>query len=122
MSPQIVTDLRSITSAANGARSHGPVTPEGKARSSRNSEKHGMYSRYTLLPHESPEAYEELRQRYHGDLAPANETQAKLVDRMVASAASHPLNLPSLTFNVLKSMRHQPNSHQRPALTSLSIS
>ena len=85
MSPQIVTDLRSITSAANGARSHGPVTAEGKARSSRNSEKHGMYSRYILLPHESPEAYEELRQRYYADLAPANETQAKLVDRMVAS-------------------------------------
>ena len=36
--------------------------------------------------------------------------ECNVLFRFGASAGSHPLNLPSLTFNVLKSMRHQPNS------------
>jgi hypothetical protein len=48
-----VSPLRIATSRANGARSHGPKTPEGKARSCRNSTKHGLYSRDPLPLDES---------------------------------------------------------------------
>jgi hypothetical protein len=38
---------------ANGARSIGPVTLEGKARSSQNSLKHGLAGEAVVLPHDS---------------------------------------------------------------------
>ena len=86
MSGQLsVTDRRSITSAANGAKSKGPVTQEGKIRSSRNAEKHGAYSSAVVLNHESLEEYETLSQRYHREFAPDNQSQADLVEQMLAS-------------------------------------
>jgi hypothetical protein len=78
-------DGRSLTSALNGAQSRGPVTPEGKARSSRNNQKHGMHSRAIVLHFESVEAYEALRQQYRADFSPATQSQADLVDEMVAA-------------------------------------
>jgi hypothetical protein len=78
-------DGRSLTSALNGTQSRGPVTPEGKARSSRNGQKHGMYSSAVVLHFESVEAYEALRQTYHSEFSPANQSQADLVDEMVAA-------------------------------------
>jgi hypothetical protein len=41
--------LRSAASRANGARSRGPKTPQGKARSCRNATRHGFYAK-TPLP------------------------------------------------------------------------
>lgn len=80
-----ITDLRSLTSAANGAKSHGPVTEEGKARSSRNGEKHGMFANAVLLRHEPADAFEEFRLRYYREFSPATQSQADLVDQMIAA-------------------------------------
>jgi hypothetical protein len=57
-------NLRSRTSAINGARSKGPTSLEGKARSARNAEKHGMYSGAVVLHHESKEEFARLRDSY----------------------------------------------------------
>jgi len=55
------SDLKSETSRINGAKSHGPKTPEGKETSSQNSLKHGFTSRKTLiLKTESPDEYQEF--------------------------------------------------------------
>ena len=47
------TDKQKAASRANGARSRGPKTPEGKARSARNSLNHGLLARAILLEGES---------------------------------------------------------------------
>ena len=41
----------------NAKHSTGPRTPEGKARSSQNARKHGLFARDTLLPDENPEEF-----------------------------------------------------------------
>ena len=71
--------------AINGAKSQGPTSPEGKARSSRNAEKHGMYTNAVLLHHESAEDFDALREDYYCQFAPASRAETDLVDRMIAA-------------------------------------
>ncbi len=71
--------------AINGAKSQGPTSPEGKARSSRNAEKHGMYGNAVLLHHESAEEFASLRDDYYSQFAPATRAESDLVDRMIAA-------------------------------------
>ena len=78
-------DRRSLTSAINGAQSHGPTSPEGKARSARNAEKHGMYSSAVVLSHESQEEFALLQERYYQRFHPASQPEADLVDQMIAA-------------------------------------
>src|ERR1700723_1045100 len=52
---------RAATSRANGKNSHGPVTPEGKLRSSRNSTRHGLLARAIVLEGESRQPNEALK-------------------------------------------------------------
>ena len=57
------TEAQQEASRLNGAKSHGPVTPEGKAISSQNSLKFGAYSKLPLLPGEDPQKYEAHKER-----------------------------------------------------------
>jgi len=56
----MTSDARSEAARRNGAKSHGPKTPEGKAISSANSLRHGMTAKAILLTNENPEAYTKL--------------------------------------------------------------
>ncbi len=67
----------------NGARSRGPVTPEGKARSSRNALKHGLAAlQHFVLEDEAPSELEELTTRLMAEVEPESEIEARLVKRM----------------------------------------
>ena len=67
----------------NGARSRGPVTPEGKARSSRNALKHGLVAlEHFVLEDEAPSELEELTARLLAECGPESEIEARLVKRM----------------------------------------
>ena len=68
----------------NGAKSHGPKTPEGKAISSMNALRHGMTAKAILLTNENPEAYCKLAAAYYEKFQPVDDVERDLVDEMVS--------------------------------------
>ena len=77
---------KSNASRANGKNSKGPITPEGKQRSSRNSLKHGLTAdRTVLLASEDPVEFARLRQHFYDEWRPTTITEQCLVETMLAS-------------------------------------
>jgi hypothetical protein len=77
---------RAEASRANGRRSHGPTSPEGKARSRRNGCKDGLTGAGIVLP---PEAEKEVARReaeFAHDLRPRNAVELELVRQMALGA------------------------------------
>jgi hypothetical protein len=84
--PNTTTDsLRSETARANGAKSHGPVTPEGRAASSRNSLRHGFTAKSVVLPRESSEDFQELLDSYIDQFRPHGGVEMDLIQAMAAT-------------------------------------
>src|SRR5260370_9398211 len=55
--PVVRGSKKSDTSRANGAKSRGPVTPEGRAKSSRHSTRHGLRAKSIVLPPEPADEF-----------------------------------------------------------------
>jgi hypothetical protein len=55
-----MSDLKSVASRENGARSTGPVTPEGRERSSQNAITHGIFAGRRFLTEEDPAEFKQL--------------------------------------------------------------
>ncbi|MBM4031949.1 MAG: hypothetical protein FJ291_09205 [Planctomycetes bacterium] len=70
----------------NALKSTGPKSAEGKARSARNSLKHGLLSREVLLPGEKAKELAAFREGILAQLAPEGELEELLADRVVESA------------------------------------
>jgi hypothetical protein len=67
----------------NGAKSKGPITPEGKDKSSRNAIRHGLTAnKHTLLTTEFPDEYEEVYQAFIADLMPKTKAEMRLVQKI----------------------------------------
>lgn len=75
------SELKSETARINGAKSHGPVTPEGKARSSANSRRHGLTAS-VLIDGESDEDFQLLLADFMGQFQPHTGVEADLVEVM----------------------------------------
>ncbi len=80
------TPARVAASQANGKKSKGPTTPEGKARASLNSLKTGAYAKtdkvlreIMLRRGENPEDFEQLHQEFTEEWEPEYVTEATLV-------------------------------------------
>ena len=73
------------SSRANGAKSHGPVTPEGRARSRAAGLTHGLTSGQLLIEGESEEQFNALREEYLADYQPQTRSQFDLVDHLAAT-------------------------------------
>ncbi|HEY1950212.1 MAG TPA: hypothetical protein VGG97_24595 [Bryobacteraceae bacterium] len=67
---------------ANAQLSTGPKTETGKAASSQNSWKHGLFGVFRVLNTESQMAYQDLLQSLQTEYNPATPTEAILVERM----------------------------------------
>ncbi len=72
-------------SAANAAHSTGPVTPEGKARVSQNAVKHGILARSVVLPGECPRNFEKSLAAFRDELRPRTYIENELVEVMAAA-------------------------------------
>ena len=77
------------SSRANGAKSHGPVTPEGRARSRAAGLTHGLTSDQLLLEGESEEQFNALREEYLAEYQPQTRSRFDLVDQLVAARWRH---------------------------------
>ena len=83
--PQHDDKSKSDTARANGAKSHGPTTPEGKARSSQNALKHGLTAGFTLLPSESEPDFERLLEAHRNHHQPATALEEELVRNLAVT-------------------------------------
>jgi hypothetical protein len=77
-----VSNACAEASRRNGARSRGPKTPEGKARSAQNALKHGMRAqKYVVLPEEDAAEFTALEAALMEELAPIGALQVVLARR-----------------------------------------
>jgi hypothetical protein len=83
---------KSATARANGAKSHGPSTAAGRARSSQNALRHGLAVRDAALPtvsvvldDESPADFQRLLNSYLDEFTPTSPIEVELIETMVSA-------------------------------------
>ncbi len=79
----MASKARADAARRNGAKSKGPVTAEGKARSSKNAITNGLYTDLILLPGENHELFAHLHQVLTDIHKPRNEEECMLVRDLV---------------------------------------
>ncbi len=83
-SRRFTTDKQREAARRNGAKSKGPVTAAGKARSSRNNFKHGIYSKTVDLT--SEEGYYTKFRNYLNDFPGDSLELFELIERIVSAS------------------------------------
>ena len=79
------TDLQKSAARANGAKSHGPITPRGKQTSSRNAVIHGFLAQSLVLPGESRDRFNQLTNALIAEFRPETTVEHMHVQRMIAA-------------------------------------
>src|SRR6266849_818109 len=79
------TEKQNQASRVNGSRSHGPKTPEGKARSAVNAMRHGLLSQVVVLENEDPECFEKLFHMHVDRFSPVDDIEMGMIEEMSAS-------------------------------------
>ena len=83
--PKPISAAQRAAATANGAKSHGPVTPEGKAKSALNAITHGLTATGLVLTTESKEKYEAQLAAYRDESDPQGPTENFLVNQLAAA-------------------------------------
>src|SRR3954452_18540664 len=87
--PADPTRGQSAASRANGARSRGPLTDAGKARSRSNALKHGLRSaEFGLLPEENADAWEAHLAGVRATYLPQDPVEVHLVEGIAVARAA----------------------------------
>jgi hypothetical protein len=76
---------KSESARINGSKSRGPKTPAGKAKSSQNAIKHGIFAQVIVLRNENADLFEELTQDYVRRFEPRDEVELAIVEQMIAA-------------------------------------
>ncbi len=77
------SEAQIAASRANGARSHGPTTEEGKAKCAQSNVRHGLLSNTILVTGESEGEFNRLLNSQILELEPQNEGELMMVEEMV---------------------------------------
>jgi hypothetical protein len=80
------TEAQIRAAQENGSRSKGPVSPQGKSISMRNSFKHGMSGKGLILPESDLEEIERSVEVYLADMRPSSPAGEDLIRRMATSS------------------------------------
>lgn len=81
-----MSSVRRIQSSrANGAKSLGPVTPEGRNIASLNGLRHGLTAKTVVLSNESPARFEHILQYYVDHFSPRTEVEMDIIEEMAVS-------------------------------------
>jgi hypothetical protein len=78
----MMTQAKLDANRANAQKSTGPATPEGKIASSRNSFKHGLYSKQLVVGAEEAAELDALKAKLRAEHQPVNETEEILVNEL----------------------------------------
>jgi hypothetical protein len=70
----------------NGAKSRGPVTTEGKQRSSLNAVRHGLLAKSICLANEDPENFKEILHDFLMRFQPADNVELRTVEQLASCA------------------------------------
>ena len=76
------TQAQIEASRANGAKSKGPVTEEGKNRASRNATRHGLLAETVVLKGESIERFHDHLAGFIAEFKPESSLELELVEKM----------------------------------------
>jgi hypothetical protein len=85
-SRRVVSEKRAAASRANGAKSRGPVTAQGRANSSRNRLRHGLRAQTASVDRESADRLTALLASYEREFQPRSDMERKLVETMALAA------------------------------------
>jgi hypothetical protein len=80
----MASEKQIVANRENAKRSCGPRTPDGKAISSMNALKTGVFAKHLLLPDDNGDEFGRLRLELHNEWQPAGPTETTLVERLVA--------------------------------------
>ena len=97
----MATEAQISANRRNAQNSTGPKTPEGKARSARNAEKHGLTSRWTAITGEFDDDFTDLLASYEERFNPQGEFEADLV-RQLAVTQFHLARAARLETSILR--------------------
>ncbi len=82
-SNQSMNTLKRIAAArANGAKSQGPSTEQGKQRAALNATRHGLLSKTIVLKHEDPKEFQALVTQYVEKFRPNGDIEHQAVEEM----------------------------------------
>jgi hypothetical protein len=79
----MISQAKLTANARNAKKSTGPVTKEGRKRSSMNSLKHGLTARMAMLPDENPTAFHERLFKWKQILQPRDDLELFQAERAV---------------------------------------
>lgn len=80
----MASEKQILANQRNAAKSTGPRTAAGKARSSLNALKTGAFARLLLLPDENEEEFGRLRSALHDEWRPVGPSEVSQVERLLA--------------------------------------
>ena len=81
-----MSPAKAAANAANAQLSTGPVTAEGKARSSRNALKHGLTSKDLIVREDEKEAFEQLQADLRAQLTPEGALELFTFNHLIHAA------------------------------------